>query len=1009
VILKNSKGIYTMKQTIMTFVLFAMVITISSCGGGGGGATGTPTVDSSASLTITVTPVGASSLPANTLGYPAFDGSPFQTQVNIRVAFGNGQGVATGTIVHLQTNNSAVAFVGIPDDPTTDDVNEFAQGYVGVNQETIGSTATYYIRSDSTPGTVTFTANATHPTNGRNFETTFTFTITEGPDPTVVQLDAIKPRTTLPVNSLSTPFFNGTPFMMEADIQVKDVFGNFTNPAIGDSGLSEVRVSVSPANVLYFTKNDDLTTLDVNEFIAPELTQGFIEINSGHGNLFLWSKNIPGTATVTLSAVEAGSGFQLSQSFNITVVDGGSVIGIPSSITLGNNGGALYVNGSGGATSQNVTTTVNTGTLPVLDPQVNNVSLSLLTDAPNSGERLSGTNVSGSSVQGLNIKVATVNGIANALVSSGTSSNTITVRATTDRADNNVDNGIQDGISSVTSYIVSDGVLWALDLTTSALDTITVNGEIVGDPNATELIYNFQDGTYSLLISAIATDKSGNPALPQTLQFGMINSPLSGYPDNGSGSFVISGLDGNPQEGGSSFTSNSGAFITAAQGVQPSDTLVVFGEESLGNEDLESAFSVASVNSETNLSIVERFNRNDSTGAINNDGGVLPYAIGRAVDGNITATATINDIGVASTRINYPVSQLGRLAAVYVKGQGPIVNNRVKSITDVSLISFPGVEGFNGQRSTLIASPGTIPANTSVNIVVCLEDSAQNALPGRYVNFNFTGDGNGSIDGVSGAGTMLNPTGFNGCTVGLASTTAVLPGTTESGFNFSAGEITCDLNNSDNTNCIDVLAASDGVLNANPSAVLGSRTVSIILSLYDGSGNPIEGAALSGTCTQVTGGALAIVAGPSLTNAAGESVVTVSAQLDAPDTGLTGSCTFAAASGEPSVTVNFSGGDSCVLANPSPVPPSDGCPIVDQFQVGGTVTGMTTAGPLVLQNNGGGNITLTTNTSFIFPPQDDGSIYQVTVLTQPPGQTCTVANGIGTITANVTNVAVTCL
>jgi hypothetical protein len=994
----------------LTFLLFAMVITVSSCGGGGGGATGptSPNTDSSSNLVITVTPV-VSTLPANTLDYPAFNGSPFQTQVDVRVAFGNGQGVATGTIVHLQTNNGSIAFVGIPDDPSTDDIDEFAEGFVGVNQETIGSNATFYIRSFTSPGTATFTANATHPTNGRNFETTFNFTVTPGPDPTVVLLDAILPRTTLPINALDTPFYSGTPFQMEADVQVKDVFGNFTNPAAGSTGDSLVNVSITPANVLYFTTLDDVTTIDVDEFIAPRLIQGSIEMNSGHGSLFLWSRGIPGIATVTLSAIEAGTGRQLSNTFNITVVDDGSDPGTPTSVVLNNDGGALYTNGSGGASSNGLNVNVTSGAVPVLDPQVNNVNLTLITDAGNSGERLSGTNVSGSSVQGTSINVATVNGIVNALVSSGSNSNTITVVATADRADNNVDNGVQDAITSRVNYIISDGVLWALDLTTSRLDVLTVNGEITSDPGATELIYDFQDGTYSLLISAIATDKSGNPALPQTLQFGMINSPISGYPDNGSGSFVISGFDGNPQEGGSSFSAVGGAFITAAQGVQASDTLIVFGEESLGNEDLESAVSVASVNSETNLTIVERFNRNDETGSINNDGGVLPYAIGRAVDGNISATAVINNIGVASTRLNYPVSQLGKLAAIYVKGQGPINNNTVKSITDVSLITFPGVEGFNGQSSRLIASPASIPGNRSVNIVVCLEDSAQNRLPGRFVSFSYVGEGSGSIDGFSGSGTMLNPTGASGCTVGLATTTGVIPGSTETGFDFVAGLITCDLTDSSNTNCIDVTSSASGVLNANPSAIFGSGEDTITLTLYDGSGNPIEGAAISGSCDQVPGGFLSIESGPSLTDAFGQSIVVVSSALDAPDAGLNGSCTFATASGSPTVTVNFTGGDSCALGNPSPVPPTNACEVTAQFRVGGTVTGMTSTGPLVLQNNNGSDVTITGNSSFLFAPQNDGTVYLITVLTQPPGQTCSVSGGVGTLTSNVTNVAVTCM
>ena len=42
-------------------------------------------------------------------------------------------------------------------------------------------------------------------------------------------------------------------------------------------------------------------------------------------------------------------------------------------------------------------------------------------------------------------------------------------------------------------------------------------------------------------------------------------------------------------------------------------------------------------------------------------------------------------------------------------------------------------------------------------------------------------------------------------------------------------------------------------------------------------------------------------------------------------------------------------------------------------------------------------------------PLADGSAYSVTVLTQPAGQSCSVASGTGTIAgANVTNVSVSC-
>ena len=83
------------------------------------------------------------------------------------------------------------------------------------------------------------------------------------------------------------------------------------------------------------------------------------------------------------------------------------------------------------------------------------------------------------------------------------------------------------------------------------------------------------------------------------------------------------------------------------------------------------------------------------------------------------------------------------------------------------------------------------------------------------------------------------------------------------------------------------------------------------------------------------------------------------------------------------------------------------------YTVGGTVSGLT--GSVTLQNNSGDDIIKTTNDGFTFPAQAEGTDYAVTVSSQPTGQTCTVTgggnnDGSGTnITANVTNVAVTCV
>ncbi|HEX4254219.1 MAG TPA: alpha/beta hydrolase-fold protein [Streptosporangiaceae bacterium] len=86
------------------------------------------------------------------------------------------------------------------------------------------------------------------------------------------------------------------------------------------------------------------------------------------------------------------------------------------------------------------------------------------------------------------------------------------------------------------------------------------------------------------------------------------------------------------------------------------------------------------------------------------------------------------------------------------------------------------------------------------------------------------------------------------------------------------------------------------------------------------------------------------------------------------------------------------------------------CAANPTYTVGGTASGLASGATVVLQNNGGGNLSVTANGTFTFSTAlAPGAAYRVTVASNPPGQTCAVANGTGTIgAANVTNVAVTC-
>ncbi len=77
--------------------------------------------------------------------------------------------------------------------------------------------------------------------------------------------------------------------------------------------------------------------------------------------------------------------------------------------------------------------------------------------------------------------------------------------------------------------------------------------------------------------------------------------------------------------------------------------------------------------------------------------------------------------------------------------------------------------------------------------------------------------------------------------------------------------------------------------------------------------------------------------------------------------------------------------------------------------VGGTLTGLL-AGRSITLANAGQLLAVAQNGSFAFPGVlPAGSTYEVTIVTQPAGQTCSVINGSGAVVANVmATVAVTC-
>ncbi len=102
------------------------------------------------------------------------------------------------------------------------------------------------------------------------------------------------------------------------------------------------------------------------------------------------------------------------------------------------------------------------------------------------------------------------------------------------------------------------------------------------------------------------------------------------------------------------------------------------------------------------------------------------------------------------------------------------------------------------------------------------------------------------------------------------------------------------------------------------------------------------------------------------------------------------------------MTYDAATGDNWVGGTGSPPPPPS------TYSVGGSVSGL--SGTVVLQDNGGDDLSVSGDGAFKFATKlATGVGYNVTVKTNPSGQSCSVSGGTGTVgSANVTSVAVTC-
>ncbi|GAA0718760.1 hypothetical protein [Dokdonella soli] len=749
--------------------------------------------------------------------------------------------------------------------------------------------------------------------------------------------------TTLPLNTAGyDPAQRGAPTQAEVTIVWRNANGTLVNG-------HDIAVSISPITVAAISclaagtsggGSGSGTCATTSDLYGSVPITGI----NGQATVFVNSRLTAGTTTLVVTATDPTTGRTVSASLVFTVTSG--VGSSPASVTLTPSPTGIYLPSSGGTNSSAISATVRDGGGQLIpDPVsgnsgVDNIQFEIIGNAGDA--RLSTNSVSGSST-GTKVSSHTVHGVATASFQAGdqTPQGPIQIRATVDRADNNVSNGIQDPVTFTTSVIVSDGKLYSIQVTSPVfaanLPGITINcvttpcvvptasGSVTPSPNA---IPTNPDATLSLVVSAKAQDRQGNPVLPGTpIRFGSVDTPVGAPGSKNDNQFLLSGIDGNPQEGGTLFTAPTGQFTTGGGGAGPGDALVVFGKAVQGNDDLESAVTVQSVTSATSLVASPGFNLNDTTGVSVDYGPVLPYLIGRSQQGSVTAQAVTDAKGVVHASLTYTVKSVGNAVAIWAQGDGvDRVTNGPRRVTDAGVLAYPGVA-----PATISASPDPILGDTTATVTVCVADALGIPLRGQTVSFQFalSGGGTGTVDGQTGSGTFAQVTGVNGCATGNVVTTGVpasAAGATSGSLKLSAAGKSTSVGISVQIATLQVSPNSVSV----PSAGV---TAAITVTARTASGGLVPGVLVTGTCTASGGlnAAIALTPGSATTSNAGTAMFSAVASgfvkpgslgppVVQPSNG-TGTCVFTA-SGNNSATVTFNGTANCATDFSPPSDPS---------------------------------------------------------------------------------------
>jgi hypothetical protein len=814
----------------------------------------------------------------------------------------------------------------------------------GSTSPLVGGVASFVFIAGNTPGTATITISLPPVNNHPNTVTTTTQIAVSVPDssdpgagnnPSLV----ISPTTvTLPQNLAGVGPYLGSPYMAELKVEWRGLItGQLLN--------GKISASITPTVVAAFSTLDDPTTPWVGETKTPptaegnefltELGSGPITVTAGIGTIYVHAGSVTGTATLNVTALDPETNRTISSQMKINVITPPGA-NLPTSLTLSQSTGGVYINAPGtpGPQSKAIIATVGNiyGTPAIAAPGTDNIRFEIVGPA-GTDALLSGFSPAlGVQQVGTSITAATGSGGANVYFLAGKKSGPVQIQATVDAYDGDIGNGVTIPITATTSVMVSDGRLYNLTITTPVVNAIAVNGVSASTSTSggsAPTIPLKPDATYSLTVSALATDRQGNPVPPGTeIRFGLIDGPQTTDVASSCGlaDFQICGTLGNPQPGGTYFSSPDGHFHSKGGGAGPGDTLVVFGKQRhgapAGYDDLETALSIAKVVDDTTLFTYFPFNLNDTSGSTP-PSAPLPYVIGRATIGNINSPVTTDSngrtsiTGVATTTLNYPVSQLSKSVVIWAQGAGtdPLATNPANStrtVTDAIVTGYPGLADVK-----IIVSPSPIPGNTTADVQVCIIDALRVPIPGVAFDYSFgsLGVGSGSVDGVDGAsGHLTKPTDTNGC-VDVSVTTNGLASSSGGGSGSSGGPtLTFSSGAGGATTTTNIVVSSGPILLAAPSA-LNSGVSTVTLTLLQSDGTPVPGVQLTGTCDAK----ISIQSPPAPTDAHGKTTVTISADLDAYKSPSSGKCTFTTSTGTPVATVNLQGIDLCLVDQTNPL------------------------------------------------------------------------------------------